>query len=70
MIKILQISLAAARVNAGMTQEYVSRALKVSKNTIVSWEKGATEPTISRVRELSELYNIPLDNIFLPYKSN
>ncbi len=70
MIKILQISLAAARVNAGMTQEDVSRALKVSKNTIVSWEKGATEPTISRVRELSELYNIPLDNIFLPYKSN
>lgn len=70
MIKILQISLAAARVNAGMTQEDVSRALKVSKNTIVSWEKGATEPTISRVRELSELYNIPLDNIFLPRKSN
>ena len=70
MIKILQISLAAARVNAGMTQEDVSRALKVSKNTIVSWEKGATEPTISRVRELSELYNIPLDNIFFPYKSN
>jgi toxin-antitoxin system, antitoxin component, xre family len=69
-IKILQISLAAARVNAGMTQEDVSRALKVSKNTIVSWEKGATEPTISRVRELSELYNIPLDNIFLPCKSN
>lgn len=68
MIKILQISLAAARVNAGMTQEDVSRALKVSKNTIVSWEKGATEPTISRVRELSELYNIPLGNIFLPYK--
>ena len=70
MIKILQISLAAARVNAGMTQEDVSRALKVSKNTIVSWEKGATEPTISRVRELSELYNITLDNIYLPCKSN
>ena len=70
MIKILQISLAAARVNAGMTQEDVSRALKVSKNTIVSWEKGATEPTISRVKDLSGLYNIPLDNIFLPCKSN
>ena len=70
MIKILQISLAAARVNAGMTQEDVAKALKVSKNTIVNWEKGETEPKISRIRELSELYNMPLDNIFLPNKSN
>jgi hypothetical protein len=69
-IKILQISLAAARVNAGMTQEDVAKALKVSKNTIVNWEKGETEPKISRIRELSELYNMPLDNIFLPNKSN
>ena len=70
MIKILQISLAAARVNAGMTQEDVAKALKVSKNTIVNWEKGETEPKISRIRELSELYNMPLDNIFLPNKFN
>lgn len=70
MIKILKISLAAARVNAGMTQEDVAKALKVSKNTIVNWEKGETEPKISRIRELSELYNMPLDNIFLPNKSN
>jgi toxin-antitoxin system, antitoxin component, xre family len=69
-IKILQISLAAARVNAGMTQEDVAKALKVSKNTIVNWEKGETEPKISRIRELSELYNMPVDNIFLPNKSN
>jgi hypothetical protein len=69
-IKILKISLAAARVNAGMTQEDVAKALKVSKNTIVNWEKGETEPKISRIRELSELYNMPLDNIFLPNKSN
>ena len=70
MIKILQISLAAARVNAGMTQEDVAKALKVSKNTIVNWEKGETEPKTSRIRELSELYNMPVDNIFLPNKSN
>nr|DAY45399.1 MAG TPA: helix-turn-helix domain protein [Caudoviricetes sp.] len=53
-----------------MTQEDVAKALKVSKNTIVNWEKGETEPKISRIRELSELYNMPLDNIFLPNKSN
>ena len=66
----LQISLAAARVNAGMTQNDVSKAMKISKNTLVNWEKGLSEPTITQGRKLSELYNMPLDNIFLPTKSN
>lgn len=66
----IQISLAAARVNAGLTQEDVAKKLKVSKNTLVNWEKGLSEPSISQGRELSYAYKIPLDNIFLPGKSN
>lgn len=62
--KQFQISLAAARVNAGMTQADVSKALHVTKNTIVAWEKGNTEPGITQARKLSELYNIPMNNIF------
>lgn len=69
-MKRIQISLAAARVNAGYTQEAVAKALNVGKQTIVSWEKGRSEPKMSQSRALSELYNIPLDNIFLPTKSN
>lgn len=66
----LQISLAAARVNAGLTQEDVAKALNVGKQTVVNWEKGKTEPKMSQSRELSNLYKMPLDNIFLPQKSN
>lgn len=66
----LQISLAAARVNAGMTQLDVAKALNVGKQTIVSWEKGKSEPKMSQCRALSDLYHISLDNIFLPNKSN
>lgn len=66
----LQISLAAARVNAGLTQEEVAKALKVGKQTIGSWEKGRSEPKMSQSRKLSELYNVPLDYIFLQSKSN
>ena len=62
----LRISLAAARVNAEMTQEDVAREMHVSKNTVVNWEKGKLEPTISQSRELSKLYNMPLEYIFLP----
>lgn len=66
----IKISLAAARVNAGLTQEDVAKHMKVSKNTVVAWEKGNTEPKISQAKELSELYAMPLDHIFLPEKSN
>ena len=65
----IQISLAAARVNAGLTQDDVAKALKLSKQTIVNWEKGKSEPSINQGRMLSDLYKIPMDYIFLPIKS-
>ena len=37
---VFQISLAAARVNANMTQDDTAKAMKVSKTTVVNWEKG------------------------------
>lgn len=66
----IQISLAAARVNAGLSQDDVVKALHISKQTLVNWEKGISEPKISQSRQLSELYNMPLSYIFIPAKSN
>lgn len=65
----IQISLAAARVNAGLTQDDVSKVLKVSKQTIVNWEKGKTIPSFSTLNTLSNLYKISIDYIFLPKAS-
>ena len=61
-----QISLAAARVNAGMTQSDTAKAMKVSKTTVVNWEKGKIIPGIPEIEMLSRLYNIPQDYISLP----
>lgn len=61
----LQISLAAARVNAGFTQENVANEMHVSKNTIVNWEKGKVIPSFATMQALSSIYKIPVDNIFL-----
>lgn len=66
----VQISMAAARVNARMTQTEAAREMHVSKNTIVNWEKGLTSPTVPQARKLASIYRIPLDYIFLPEKSN
>lgn len=62
----IKISLAAARVNARLTQEEVAKRLKVSKSTIVNWEKGATAPSFATLFTLCDMYGIPVDNIFLP----
>lgn len=64
----LKISLAAARVNANMTQSDVAREMHVSKNTVVEWEKGTRELRITQAQRLSSLYNMPLKYIFFPEK--
>ena len=62
----LQISLAAARVNANLTQEAVAEKMGVSKVTIINWEKGRIVPGIPEIEMLSKIYGISQDYIFLP----
>lgn len=69
MPEVIQISLAAARVNAKLTQEEVARKMKIGKRTIINWEKGASVPSFADMKMLSDIYGIPIDNIFLPQKS-
>jgi transcriptional regulator with XRE-family HTH domain len=67
---MFQISLAAARVNAKLTQEEVAKNLGISKTTLCNWENGNTEPTISQLRRLGELYKISIDYICIPKRFN
>lgn len=66
MAEKFQISLAAARVNAEMTQEDVAKKMHKTKQTIINWEKGKTRPGIPELNMLAGLYGISTDNIFLP----
>lgn len=69
MPEAIQISLAAARVNAKLTQEEVAKKMKIGKRTIINWEKGKSIPSFADIKMLSDIYGIPVDNIFLPSKS-
>ena len=64
----MQISLKAARVNAGFTQSYVAKKLKKNKQTIVNWEKGKTPIDMANFSILCSMYKINKDFIFLPSK--
>ncbi len=63
----IKISMAAARINAGLTQKKLARACKVSEGTIISWEKGETCPSLRKLPLLEKAYGIPLDNVKIPY---
>ena len=58
-----KISLAAARINAGLTQKQVCKELNISKTTLVSYEKGRTIPDCKVGGKLAKLYNMSTDNI-------
>ena len=63
----MKITLKAARVNKGFTQEYVAKKLKKSKNTIVNYESGKSVPDIETGKALAALYGMSVDDlIFLP----
>lgn len=59
----LMITLSAARVNAGLTMDQASKLLKVSKNTLIKWEKGISCPTWDKVQLIGEVYRFPIDHI-------
>lgn len=59
----MEISLKAARVNAGLTQKQVMDATGYARSTLISWEKGKTSPRIKDLDRLCKLYGIPMDCI-------
>ena len=63
----MKLTLKAARVNAGLTQDEVAETLKKSKNTIINYEKGRSTPDIETGKALAALYGLSVDDlIFLP----
>lgn len=63
----VKLTLKAARVNAGLTQEEAGRRIGVSKDVISNWERGISYPDVIELRKIEEAYHVPYNNlIFLP----
>jgi transcriptional regulator with XRE-family HTH domain len=61
--KQLGRALAAARADAGLTQEQVAEHLGVFVETVSRFERGANWPTVPRLLQLAELYGIPVSSL-------
>ena len=59
----MELTMKAARVNAGYTQKVAANLLNISKGTLSSYENYKTVPDIRTSENMAKLYNLPVDNI-------
>ncbi len=50
----------------GLTQDELSESLEVSRQTIISLEKGRYNPSLILAFKISKLFNRPIEMIFDP----
>ena len=55
-----------ARLSIGVSPEDAARRAGVTAERLASWESGAAEPTVAKLRQLAQLYQRPLALFFLP----
>ena len=59
----IEMKLKDARIQAGLTQEQVAEKIMVSRQTISNWENGKSLPDIVSIMNLSNLYQISIDEL-------
>lgn len=52
------------RAKLGFTQEELAKACHVTRQTIIAMEKGSYTPSLELAFRLSELFNVPIEEIF------
>ena len=67
--QMAKITLAAARVNAGYTQEALAEKMGVSRQAIINWESGKSEIKTAYLYMFCGLTGFSEDDILLPIKS-
>lgn len=65
---MLKITLKAARVNAGLSQDDVIKKIHKSKPVLVAWENGKSDIGVQELHKLCKIYKIDPANILLPFE--
>ena len=63
MDKIFCDNLKSVRNEAGYTQRQIADKLGVVESCYANWEQGRTEPNISTLRKLGEIFGVSVDEL-------
>lgn len=59
----MAITIKAARVNVGLTQEQAAKELGKTRATLANYESGRTSPDMKTAQKLAELYKTTVDEL-------
>lgn len=59
----MRVTLKAARMNKGFTQDEAAKYLGIKKDTLSNYERGKTYPNIPVLRKMERLYGVAYDNL-------
>lgn len=59
----MAITIKAARVNVGLTQENAAKELGITRQTLASYEAGRTSPDMELGKRMARLYKTTVDNL-------
>ncbi|WP_366917217.1 helix-turn-helix domain-containing protein [Lactiplantibacillus plantarum] len=55
--------LKAARIDKGYSQNDIANILDITRQSVSKWERGLVYPDLDNLIRLSDIYNIPVDNL-------
>ena len=58
---ILAENIRSYRKGLGLTQEQLAERLGITLGTVSKWERGSSEPDLSYIMELAELFHVSVD---------
>ena len=59
----MEITLSAARVNAGFDRKAAATKLGISQDTLSNWENGITYPNVPQIMKIENLYGVKYADI-------
>ena len=61
-----QITMKAARVNAGLTQKQMADRMHRNNNTVMAWERGHKMPRADEFKKYCEICGVETSDVLLP----
>lgn len=66
----MAITLKAARVNRGYTQDAAAKIIGVTVDTISNWERGKSFPNVPQLKKIEEVYGVTYNDLIFLHDNN